>query len=268
MSARRRGITTDTPLVLVIGGHDPSGAGLQADIETAAAFGCHAASLVSCLTTQNTGRVAEVIPTAGATLLAQFDLLAADWPGITACKIGLVPTTDLVHAVAVLLRRLPAGTPIVLDPVIEAGSGAELAKLAVRRELLTELWPLATLRTPNLHEASALATAAGLVDTAAWRRNQSGWVLIKGADATTPEVGHELDFDGKLHTRSYWRRLPGSYHGTGCTLATAAACELARRLTVAEACATALDYTWRCLLDPLDFGGAQRLPRRLPRAHR
>ncbi|MGE3772189.1 MAG: hydroxymethylpyrimidine/phosphomethylpyrimidine kinase [Gammaproteobacteria bacterium] len=266
MNPQTRAAAAETPLVLVIGGHDPSGAGLQADIETAAALGCHAASLVSCLTTQNTGRVAEVIPTAGSTLLAQFGLLVADWPGIAACKIGLVPTVDVVHALAALLRRLPAGTPVVLDPVVAAGSGAELMSAAVRRALLAELWPFATLRTPNREEAAALAAVAGASDTAAWRRSQAGWVLVKGADATTPEVIHELDRDGQLHTRSRWRRLPGQFHGTGCTLATAIACELARGMPVADACAAGLDYTWRCLLDPLDFGGAQQLPRRLPRS--
>jgi len=268
MSTQRPEVAAETPLVLVIGGHDPSGAGLQADIETAMAFGCHAASLVSCLTTQNTGRVAEIMPTPGSTLLAQFELLVAEWPAIAACKIGLVPSTDIVSALAVLLRRLPAGTPVVLDPVIAAGSGAELTNLAVRRALLAELWPLATLRTPNLSEAEALAAAAGFGDRAAWRRSQSGWVLVKGADAATSEVVHELDHDGKLDARSRWRRLPGHFHGTGCTLATAVACELARGIAVAEACAAALDYTWRCLLDPLDFGGAQCLPRRQPRIPR
>lgn len=261
-------ILAQTPLVLVIGGHDPSGAGIQADIETAAAFGCHAASLVSCLTTQNTGRVVEVIPTAGSTLLAQFELLAADWQGIAACKIGLLPTTESVRAVVALLQRLPRATPVVLDPVIAAGSGAQLMDDAVRRALLAELWPLATVRTPNLQEVAALAALACASDTAAWRRAQPGWVLVKGADAATPEVVHELDRDGAPYAHSRWPRLPGRFHGTGCTLATAIACELARGASVDAACASGLDYTWRSLLDPLDFGGAQRLPRRRPRADR
>lgn len=268
MNPSRGAAVAATPLVLVIGGHDPSGAGLQADIETAAALGCHAASLVSCLTAQNTGRVADVIPTAGSALLAQFELLLEDWPSIAACKIGLVPTVDVVRALAALLQRLPADVPVVLDPVIAAGSGAELMSTAVRRALLAEVWPRATLRTPNRQEAAALAGAAGAEDTAAWRRSQAGWVLVKGADAATPEVVHELERDGELHTCSRWRRLPGRFHGTGCTLATAIACELARGMSVADACAAGLDYTWRCLLDPLDFGGAQQLPRRLPRSAR
>ncbi|MCC7121405.1 MAG: bifunctional hydroxymethylpyrimidine kinase/phosphomethylpyrimidine kinase, partial [Gammaproteobacteria bacterium] len=69
------------------------------------------------------------------------------------------------------------------------------------------------------------------------------------------------------YSRSQWRRLAGHFHGTGCTLATAIACELARGATVPAACATALDYTWHSLLDPLDFGGAQQLPRRLRGGH-
>lgn len=268
MTARGPLDAAPTPLILTIGGHDPSGAGIQADIETAAALGCHAASLVSCLTTQNTERVTAILPTAGATLLSQFELLSADWPNIAACKIGLVPTVDVVYALSKLVRRLPQSVPVVLDPVIAAGSGSEMTDAAVRRALLAELWPLALLRTPNLAEVAALAASAGARDAATWRRAQSGWLLVTGADAATPEIVHELDRDGRLFERSLWRRLPGRFHGTGCTLATAAACELARGKSVAAACAAALEFTWNCLVDPIDFVGAQSLPRRLPREPR
>ena len=255
-----------TPLVLAVGGHDPSGAGIQADIETAAAFGCHAASLVTCLTTQNTGHVAEVIPTTGAMLLAQFELLTRDLGPIAACKIGLVPTLDSLQAIVTLVARLPATTPVVLDPVLAAGSGGLLTQAAVRRALLDALWPLVSIRTPNGAEAAALARADNEPDPAAWLRTQRGWLLLKGADdASADVVVHRLLRDGRPYAVFRWPRLHGRYHGTGCTLATALASCLAHGATVAVATAAALDYTWRSLLDPLDFGGAQRLPRRLRR---
>lgn len=257
-----------TPLVLAIGGHDPSGAGIQADIETAAALGCHAATLVTCQTTQNTERVADVIPTPVATLLAQFELLVADWPAIACCKIGLVPSVDVARGLACLLRQLPPACAVVIDPVIAAGSGASFMDEALRRVVLEELWPLATVRTPNLHEAAALAATAGERAVEPWLARQTGWVLIKGADAATTDVHHRLEHDGREYASFTWPRLPGRYHGTGCTLATAIAAYVAHGCTMAAAVAAALDFTWQCLRDPLDFGGAQCLPRRALRGLR
>lgn len=251
-----------TPLLLAIGGHDPSGAGIQADIETAAALGCHAATLVTCLTTQNTARVADVIPTPVATLLAQFELLLADWPAFACCKIGLVPSVGLARGLASLLRQLPSGCPVVLDPVVAAGSGASFMDEALRRVVLDELWPLANLRTPNLHEAAALAAAGGDRAVEHWLVRQTGWVLIKGADAATTDVHHRLERDGCEFASYTWPRRHGRYHGTGCTLATAIAAYVAHGYTLATAVGAALDYTWKCLAEPLDFGGAQCLPRR------
>lgn len=257
-----------TPLLLVIGGHDPSGAGIQADIETAAAFGCHAASLVTCLTVQNTERVGEVIPTAGSVLRRQYELLAQDWRAAAACKIGLLPNRDVLSAVVDIVRQLEPGTPVVVDPVFAAGSGVDFMPDTVRRALLEELWPLATIRTPNLREAALLAALAGARDVERWYATQSGWVLVKGADAATSDVQHALLHDGRRYARYRWPRLPGHYHGTGCTVASAIAAGLALGATVATATADALEYTWRSLGMPLDFGGAQQLPHRLPQPSR
>lgn len=252
-----------TPLLLAIGGHDPSGAGIQADIETAAAFGCHAATLVTCLTVQNTRRVLDVIPMAASTLRAQYLLLFEDWGDVAACKIGLVPTVEVVQVLAELVRGLPAGCPLVIDPVIAAGSGTSFMDDDVRGAVLDLLWPLATVRTPNVQEASVLAERAGAAGSRAWREAQRGWVLVKGADAISAAVEHQLERDGCVFASYRWPRLPGRYHGTGCTVATAIAAGLAQGDSVAGAVSAALDYTWKTLLNPLDFGGAQQLPRRL-----
>lgn len=253
-----------TPLMLVIGGHDPSGAGIQADIETAASLGCHAASLVTCLTAQNTGYVAEVIPTSPALLREQFALLSADLSAFVTCKIGLIPTLDVLAAVIDIVRGLPAATPVVLDPVIAAGSGAALMQDEVRAQLVRELWPLCTVCTPNVGEARRLAQAME-VSVEEWLRTIPGWILLKGADEATDDVVHHLLRDGSLFASYRWPRLSGSYHGSGCTLASAIAAALAHGETVATAVASGLDYTWRSLVHPLDIGGAQYLPRRCRR---
>jgi hydroxymethylpyrimidine/phosphomethylpyrimidine kinase len=257
-------LARDTPLILVIGGHDPSGAGIQADIETAASLDCHAVSLVTCLTAQNTGYVAEVISTSASLLRRQFELLRDDLAPFAACKIGLIPTLEVLAVVVDIVRGLPAETPVVLDPVIAAGSGAALMQGEVRARLVEDLWPLCTICTPNAGEARRLAQAVEM-DVEALLRRMSGWTLLKGADEATADVRHHLFRDGNLFATYRWPRLGGSYHGSGCTLASALASALAHGKPVATAVAGGLDYTWRALVDPLDIGGAQYLPRRFSR---
>ncbi len=254
------------PLILAIGGHDPSGAGIQADIETAAAHGCHAASLVTCLTAQNTRCVNEVVPTPPLTLRHQFALLQQDLRAFSACKIGLIPTLEVLHAVIDMLRQLPAGTPVVLDPVIAASSGAALMQDDVRQQLVEHLWPLVTVCTPNRAEARLLASASGAGTIERLLGRTPGWTLMKGADeSVAPEVVHHLYRDGTCYATYVWPRLDGHFHGSGCTLASAVAANLACGASVASAVGAGLDYTWRALIEPLDIGGAQYLPRRFLR---
>lgn len=249
------------PLVLAIGGHDPSGAGIQADIEAAAMCGCHAITLVTCLTVQNTAGVESVIPTPRATLERQFTLMREDTRPFAACKIGLLPSTDSITAVAGIVDGLPAGTPVVLDPVLASGSGTNLSTDAVRATLVAELWPLATVRTPNARELRLLAAATGR-STEELLAASPGWTLVKGADEPTPEVAHQLFHNGDFYAEFCWPRLDGSFHGSGCTLATATAAQLSRGMSVPSAVGFALAQTWRSLFEALDIGGAQLLPNR------
>lgn len=249
------------PLVLAIGGHDPSGAGIQADIETVASFNCHAVTLVTCLTTQNTGRVAEIAPTTGAVLERQFELVRIDARPFLACKIGLIPSVDVLAGIAAVVARLPPGTPTVLDPVLAAGSGGALAVDDVRAGLLSTLWPHVALRTPNARELRLLADAAGCTEQALLAA-YPGWTLVKGADEPTSNVVHRLYRDGALFAAFEWPRIEGSFHGSGCTLASAIAALLARGMSMASAVGVGLAHTWRSLTDPLDIGGVQMLPNR------
>jgi len=253
------------PLVLALGGHDPSGAGIQADIETTARFGCHALTLVTCLTAQNTGRVDEVIPVDPSLLRRQFDLVAADTRPISACKIGLIPSLHILRAVRDIVRELPAGVPVVLDPVIAAGSGSALMNDDVRQAMVELLWPIVTLRTPNAREGRFLAAASGhhcLEDLLA---HAEAWTLVKGADEQTVDVIHRLYRGAQLYASYRWPRLSGSFHGSGCTLGSAIAALLASGNTLPLAVAQALDFTWHSVANALDVGGAQFLPNRLGR---
>lgn len=253
------------PLILALGGHDPSGAGIQADIEATSRFGCHALTLLTCLTAQNTGRVDEVIPVEPSLLRRQFDLLVADSRPIAACKIGLIPSLEVLEVVCAVVRALPPGTPVVLDPVIAAGSGSALMKDDVRQAMVEHLWPLVTLRTPNAREGRLLASASGHPCLEDLLVHTEGWTLVKGADEQTVDVEHHLYRGDRLYASYRWPRLGGSFHGSGCTLGSAIAALLARGETLPLAVAQGLDFTWHSVANALDTGGVQYLPNRQTR---
>lgn len=244
------------PVVLVLAGHDPSGgAGIQADIETLCALGCQATSALTCLTVQDPDRVHAVHPVAPALLARQVRTLAAALPPV-ALKIGLVPTPELARTLAELLPALPAAHR-VLDPVLQSGGGRALATADALRPLL----PLATLITPNRREARLLSGAEDPARCAERLLEQGApAVLITGADeAGADEVVNTLFLPGRtLHWR--WPRLPGVYHGSGCTLASAITAHLARGLELESAVAEGQAFTHQALARSRATGQTQRLP--------
>lgn len=253
------------PLVLAIGGHDPSGgAGLQADIEAIAAHGCQALTLVTALTTQNTRGVRRVLPQPAEQLWEQFHLLREDSP-LAAIKLGLLGSADLVEALAEVLDACPQ-VPVVLDPVLGSGTGTPFADEALRAALLERLVPRCGLLTPNAPEARALSGERDLAESAAFLiRHGAGAVLITGTHEPGARVLHQLyTRDGRV-IASDWERLPGDYHGSGCTLASACAARLALGQSLPEAVAGALDYTWHSLRHALVTGHCQYTPDRFYR---
>jgi hydroxymethylpyrimidine/phosphomethylpyrimidine kinase len=250
------------PVVLCIGGHDPSGgAGLQADIEAVRATGAWPCTVVSCLTTQDTCGVRAVIPQPTAQIIAQCRLLLADSP-VAACKIGLLGDAESVRALADLLGELP-GLPVVLDPVLASGAGDSLAGpdllAALRRHLLARC----TLITPNLPEAQAVTGLSDPSDCAMGLIEQGcAWALVTGTHAPTDEVINRLQ--GADGTSRHWRwpRLPHSYHGSGCTLASHLAGLIAQGLGAPEAAERAQRYTWSTLQQAFQTGRCQWTPNR------
>ena len=248
--------------MLVIAGHDPAGAGLQADIETIAALGGRASTLVTCLTTQSSRGIAGMTPTPAALLLGQAACLLNDIRPPAACKIGLVPDLETLRAVVQILALLPSGTPIVVDPVLGAAAGGGVASAGLAEHFLSELLPKATLCTPNMRELRRLAEVggAGLQQVL----KASPWCLAKGADEPGETVVHQLFQDSRLYAEYRWPRIEGVFHGSGCMLASAISVLLAGGMTVAAAVAYGLSYTWRALTNAFDPGGAQLLPSRPP----
>ncbi len=257
--------TNSRPVVLCLSGHDPSGgAGLQADIEALIAQGCHAAPAVTALTVQDTVNVSDFRVLDREWVLAQAHAVIADLP-VAAVKLGMLGSVQMVETVLEIMQSLP-GIPLVCDPVLRAGGGGALGKDEVGYAIRERLLPVAAIATPNLPEARILAELPeGTPDECAEKllpfcRN----LLITGGHGDETEVHNRLyTQDGQRHTFTC-QRLPGSYHGSGCTLASALSGRLALGEELSSAVRTALDYTWRTLRDAEQPGHGQYVPRRLP----
>ncbi len=258
------------PIVLTFGATDPSGgAGLQADILTLSSLGCHPLSVVTGVTVQDTVGVEDILALDAEWVADQARSVLEDMP-VSVFKIGLLGSVEIIAVIAEIVSDYPE-IPLVLDPVLASGRGDELASeemILAMRELLI---PQTTVLTPNSLEARRLAQEEsddnefpGLEECARRLLSMgSEYVLITGTHENTAEVRNSLyGRDGLLRTDS-WQRLPGSYHGSGCTLASAVAATLANGLDVAEAVRDAQEYTWQALSFAYRPGMGQHIPDRL-----
>jgi hydroxymethylpyrimidine/phosphomethylpyrimidine kinase len=232
--------------VLTIAGSDSGGgAGIQADLKTFAAHGLHGLCAITASTAQNTRAVTDIHALPIAHIEAQLDALFDDFD-IGAVKIGMLGTRRIVRAVArALARRGPLR--LVVDPVMVASSGATLLDQDAICTLRDELLPLATIATPNLPEASLLLgkriTRVAQMDESARQLRAYGInsVLLKGGHLARGAMIDVLaTSDGLL--RFEHPRLAASGHGTGCTLASALAAQLARGVAIETAAHRATDY--------------------------
>jgi len=243
------------PLVLTFAASDPTGgAGLQADVLTIAALGCHPLSVVTGLTVQDTSGVEylEAVPAGLVTRQAMRVLAESE---VAAFKVGVLGSAENVRAVAAITAA-HASVPLVLDPVLASGRGDPLADDETRAALLETLVPRATVLTPNTLEAERLGGRQRLLELGC------RYVLVTGTHDATPEVVNKLYDANGLVREDRWQRLPGSYHGSGCTLASAIAVGLAKGRKVPDAVREAQDFTWRSLAAKLRTGKGQALPNR------
>ncbi|WP_434111198.1 bifunctional hydroxymethylpyrimidine kinase/phosphomethylpyrimidine kinase [Methylocaldum sp. GT1TLB] len=249
------------PVVLCLSGHDPTGgAGIQADIETVSRFGCYPCSVVTALTVQDTHNVRKILPQRSGELLEQARTVLLDLP-VDAVKIGLLGSVDIVYAVDELLK-IAGSIPVVLDPILAAGGGTNLANEALIEALIETLIPRATVLTPNSPEARKLTGMEDLDDCArALLALGCPNVLLTGTHEGDDEVINRL-YRSSGKTTYRWPRLPGSYHGSGCTLASAVAALLARGRDIESAASEAQDFTWQALNNGFRLGGGQLLPNR------
>lgn len=258
------------PIVLAFGATDPSGgAGLQADILTIASMGCHPLSVVTAVTVQDTSGVDDILPIDAEWVSDQARAVLEDMP-VAAFKIGLLGSVENIAAIAEVISDYP-DIPLVFDPVLASGRGDELADEDMLDALRELLLPQTTILTPNSIEARRLIQDEDNdednpdLTECAKRIVQLGceYVLVTGTHEHTPKVINTLYGENGVVRSDSWTRLPGIYHGSGCTLASAIASLLANGLPINEAVKEAQEFTWKALQYAFRPGMGQHIPDRL-----
>lgn len=247
------------PRVLTIAGSDSGGgAGIQADLKTFTVLGVYGMTAITALTAQNTCGVSGIHAVPPEFVGQQIDAVATDI-GVDAVKTGMLANAAIVGAVANAVRRHGVGT-LVVDPVMVAESGAALLDGEARAVLLDELVPLATIVTPNIHEASALtgieiSSVTDLVEAARA-------LIARGARACLVKGGHlhgdtavDVFADGCEVRELVGERIPSRLtHGTGCQLSAAIAAFLAHGLTLGRAVERAKEFIEAAIRGGLAIG--------------
>lgn len=251
------------PVVMVFAGNDPTGgAGIQADIEVLASHGCHAAPVITALTVQDTSSVKRFLSVDSSLVVEQARAVLEDMP-VAAFKLGMLGSVDNIEVIHTLLMDY-AHLPVVLDPVLASGAGNPLASDEVMAAMTSLLFPLTSVLTPNGPEAHALAPESDNLDACAHQLLESGceYVLITGGHENTEQVINTLYGNLRCLQSYTWDRLPGNYHGSGCTLASAIAALLAQGLDPVSAVHEAQQFTWLALNHAYRAGMGQYLPDR------
>ena len=262
-------MTATPPIILTFAATDPtSGAGLQADILTQASLGCHPLTVVTAITVQDTRGVEDFMVLEPEWIIDQARAILEDMP-VAAFKVGMLGSVEIVAAVAEIVSDYP-DIPLILDPVLASGRGDDLATEETLEAMRDLLLPQTTLITPNSVEARRLVEDDDDIeppdlDTCAMRLLDMGceFVLITGSHEHTPQVINTLYGLGDQASTLAWDRLPHSYHGSGCTLASAISALLAQGVDMATAIKDAQEYTYETLRNGFRPGMGQFIPDRL-----
>ncbi len=244
--------------ILTIAGSDCSGgAGIQADLKTITAHGMYGMSAITALTAQNTTGVYGVLESTPEFLANQLDCIFTDiFPD--AVKIGMVSSAELIHTIAEKLIEYNVKN-IVLDTVMVSTSGSSLLKEDAVAALKKELIPLADIITPNIPEAQVL-TGDSIISLDDMKKAAEKLSSIYGC-STLVKGGHSIEdatdvlfADNNTYIFKGKRIETSNSHGTGCTLSSAIACNIAKGLTYKESVQNAKDYLTGALADGLDLG--------------
>jgi len=255
--------TPSPPVVMCFSGLDPTGgAGIQADIESIAQHGCHAAPIITANTVQDTHNVMSFKTVDTDMILEQARTILKDMP-ISAIKIGMLGSGDTAEAIYTLLKQY-RDIPVIFDPVLAAGGGSSLSQKNLIDAITTLILPHTLILTPNIPEALLLTSSKNRPEAAAELLNKMGakYVLLTGTHSNSPDITHKLYFDSE-NLKSYsYKRLENEYHGSGCTLAASLAAQIAQKMNPINACQTALDFTYNSLIQANALGHGQLIPDR------
>ncbi|MFK5947818.1 MAG: hydroxymethylpyrimidine/phosphomethylpyrimidine kinase [Methylococcales bacterium] len=255
--------TSKPPVVLCFSGLDPTGgAGIQADIESIARHGCHAAPIITANTVQDTHNVISYEAVNATLVLKQARTILKDMP-VSAIKIGMLGSGEIAEAIYTLFRQY-SDIPVILDPVLAAGGGTSLAQKNLIDAINTLIIPSTFILTPNIPEAQLLTNTDSHPESAAQLLNKMGakYVLLTGTHSNNPDVIHKLYFQSKILKSYKYKRLNNEYHGSGCTLAASLSALIAQQMEVVNACQNALDFTHKALNLANALGGGQLIPNR------
>ncbi len=262
------------PTVLTFAATDPSsGAGVQADILALASIGCYPLSVITGITVQDTVGVENIMPLDADWINEQARGILED-VSVSAFKLGLLGSVENVAVIAEIVADYP-DVPLIIDPILTSGRGDELSNEEMQAAMCELLFPQATLITPNSLEARRLAyydegdeVKHSSLQECALRLLGMGseYVMITGTHERSHDVVNSLY--GLQHGQPglikdyHWERLPGSYHGSGCTLTSAITACLAHGLTMEEAVHEAQEFTWQTLRHAFRPGMGQFIPDR------
>ena len=263
------------PTVLSFAATDPSsGAGVQADILSLSSIGCYPLSVITGITVQDTVGVESVMPLDADWINDQARSILED-VSVNAFKLGLLGSVENVAVIAEIVADYP-DIPLIIDPILTSGRGDELSNEEMMAAMCELLFPQATLITPNSLEARRLAfydegdeVKHSALEECALRLLGMGseYVLITGTHERSNDVVNSLY--GMLPNQApglikdyHWERLPGSYHGSGCTLTSAITACLAHGLSMEESVHEAQEFTWQTLRHAFRPGMGQFIPDR------
>ncbi|MCK4676478.1 MAG: hydroxymethylpyrimidine/phosphomethylpyrimidine kinase, partial [Gammaproteobacteria bacterium] len=251
------------PVVLCFSGADPTGgAGIQADIETLSSHGCIAASVITAATVQDTVNVISFSPMPSDLIVEQARAVLEDMP-IAAIKIGMVGSAEIAMAIHSIITDYP-NIPVIYDPVFSTETGGALSTEDLVDTVRTLLLPVTKILTPNIHEIHILAPGSDTPTAAAMGllESEAEYILLTGTHAKTPNVVHTLFSNNRELETFHNERLPHKYHGSGCTLASSIAAQIALGQEVQGAVRTGLEYTYKTLLHANRIGMGQYHPNR------
>ncbi len=251
------------PTVVCFSGLDPTGgAGIQADIETISCMGAHPCPIITANTVQDTQELMGFTPVDPLLLIEQARAILEDIP-VNAFKLGMLGSQEVIESIHSILKDYP-DIPVVLDPIISASGGGELADentIAAMQELL---FPQTHVLTPNSEEARKLAPQADTLTACAEVLQDMGceYVLITGSHEATKNVVNTFYGNHRELEQFQYTRLPHRYHGSGCTLASGIAALLAQGLEPFAAVHEAQEFTWQSLEQGYRIGMGQWIPNR------